>query len=292
MNLRILTYFLTVAQEQNVTRAADILHITQPTLSRQLTQLEEDLGVELFDRASKKLALTPAGDLLVHRGKEIVALIEKTEQEIKDSETNLSGNISFGAGEYKTVELLADIIKAFQDKYPAVTFDIFTSTADVLKEKMERGLLDISLLQAPVDITNYNFLLLPEQEKWGILMPSDSPLSAKEAITPEDLSHLPVMPPTRLSARNKVFNWLSGNVANMKFVGTCNLKGNAIIIVLRSRYYAFTIEPSVLNTDKLCFRPLDPPLVSEMYLAWRRGANFSPTVQKFIEFAQCFLGMN
>ncbi|MDO4920636.1 MAG: LysR family transcriptional regulator [Phascolarctobacterium sp.] len=291
MNLRILNYFLTVAQEQNITRAADILHITQPTLSRQLTQLEEDLGVALLDRSSKKLALTPAGDLLVHRGKEIVALIEKTEQEIKDQETNLSGNISFGAGEYKTVELLADIIKAFQDKYPAVTFDIFTSTADVLKEKMEKGLLDISLLLAPVDITNYNFLLLPYKEKWGILMHSDSPLSAKEAITPEDLSHLPVMPPTRLSARNKVFNWLSGNVANMKFVGTCNLKGNVIIIVLRSRYYAFTIEPSVLNTDELCFRPLDPPLVSEMYLAWRRGANFSPTVQKFIEFAQCFLSM-
>lgn len=291
MNLRILNYFLTVAQEQNITRAADILHITQPTLSRQLVQLEKDLGAALFERDTKKLKLTPAGNLLVHRGKEIIAMIEKTEQELKDQETNLSGNISFGAGEYRTVEVLADMIKAFQDKYPAVTFDIFTSTADVLKEKMEKGLIDISLLQAPVDITNYNFLLLPQAEQWGILMPADSPLSAKKAIAPEDLSHLPVMPPTRLSARNKVFNWLSGNVANMRFVGTCNLKGNAIIIVLRSGYYAFTIEPSVLNTDKLCFRPLDPPLVSEMYLAWRRGSNFSLTVQKFIEFASCFLGM-
>lgn len=291
MNLRILNYFLTVAQEQNITRAADILHITQPTLSRQLAQMEEDLGVTLFERDAKKISLTPAGNLLVHRGKEIMTMIEKTEQELKDQEANLSGNISFGAGEYRTVEVLADMIKAFQDKYPAVTFDIFTSTADILKEKMEKGLIDISLLQAPVDITNYNFLLLPQVEQWGILMPSDSPLSAKKAITPEDLSHLPVMPPTRLSARNKVFNWLSGNVANMRFVGTCNLKGNAIIIVLRSGYYAFTIEPSVLNTDKLCFRPLDPPLVSEMYLAWRRGSNFSLTVQKFIEFAPCFLGM-
>ncbi len=187
MNLRILTYFLTVAQEQNITRAADILHITPPTLSRQLAQLDGDLGGALFKRDSKKRALTPAGNLLVHRGKEIVAMIEKAEQELKNQELNLSGNISFGAGEYHTVEILADIIKAFQDKYPAVTFDIFTSTADLLKEKMEKGLLDIALLQAPIDITDYNFLLLPEREEWGVLMPADSPLSAKETITAEDL---------------------------------------------------------------------------------------------------------
>lgn len=291
MNLRILNYFLTVAQEQNITRAADILHITQPTLSRQLMQLEEDLGVALFERSSKKINLTPAGSLLVHRAKEIFAMIEKTEQELKDQETNLSGNIIFGAGEYYTVEILADMIKAFQDKYPAVTFDVFTSTADLLKEKMEKGLIDIALLQAPIDITNYNFLLLPQEEEWGILMPADSQLSSKETITPEDLSHLPVMPPMRLSVRNKVFNWLSGNIANMKFVGTCNLKGNATVLVLRGRYYAFTIRPPILNTDLLCFRPLNPPLTSEMYLAWRRGSKFSLTAQKFIEFAQCFLGM-
>ncbi len=291
MNLRILTYFLTVAQEQNITRAADILHITQPTLSRQLTQLEGELGVALFKRGSKKLALTPAGDLLVHRGKEIVTMIEKAEQELKDQELNLSGNISFGAGEYHTVEILADIIKAFQDKYPAVTFDIFTSTADLLKEKMEKGLLDIALLQAPIDITDYNFLLLPEREEWGVLMPADSPLSAKETITPEDLSHLPIILPKRLSVRNEVFNWLSGNVANMKFVGTCNLKGNTIILVLRNKYYAFIIKPSTLNSSILCFRPLNPPLSSAMFLAWRRGSRLSLTAQKFIEFAQCFLGM-
>lgn len=291
MNFRILKYFLTVAREQNITKAADILHITQPTLSRQLKQLEDDLGAVLFERNQNKMLLTEEGSLLVHRAQEILELVEKTKKDLRDQETNLSGNISFGAGEYHTVEILADIIKAFQDKYPAVTFDIFTSTADLLKEKMEKGLLDISLLQAPIDITDYNFLLLQEKEEWGVLMPADSPLSAKEAITPEELSHLPIILPKRLSVRNEVFNWLSGNITNMRFVGTCNLKGNTAILVSRNSYYAFTIKPSLLDNRAIRFRPLNPPLRSAMFLAWRRGSRLSLTTQKFIEFAQCFLGI-
>lgn len=289
MNFRILTYFLTVAREQNITRAAELLHITQPTLSRQLMQLEKELGVQLFERAQHKLSLTPAGNLLVHRAQDILEMVEKTELDLRDQESNLSGNIAFGAGEINAVNTLADIIAGFQKQFPDVSFDLFTNTTDVIKEKMEQGLLDIALLQEPIDMTNYNFLKLPQPEVLGILMRKDAELASYASIAPEDLVHKQVVLPSRLNLRSSILNWRSSYIAQIHIVGTCNLLCNVELLVERNNYYAITVEiPARLNTN-LCFRALTPAMQSQVFLAWRRDIRQSLTVQKFIAFARSFL---
>lgn len=291
MNFRILTYFLTVAREKNITKAAEVLHITQPTLSRQMRQLEEEMGVELFDRSQNKIALTPAGNLLVHRGKDILEIVKRTELEIKDTETNLSGNICFGAGELNSVNILGKIIDAFQNKYPAVTFNLFTNTTDIIQERMEKGLIDISLALEPVDMSNYDFLTLPEKEIIGIYMRADAPLAGKENITAEDLVGQRVMMPTRLQFNSQIYNWLSGKISQIKIVGSCDLVGNSVMLTNANNYYKFGVRfPAVLE-NQICFRPLEPSIERQVYLIWRRNTSQSLTVQKFIKFARCFLSM-
>ncbi len=291
MNFRILIYFLTVVRERSITKAADMLHITQPTLSRQLMQLEEDLGVKLFDRSQRKFTLTPAGSFLAQRAADIVDLVEKTEHDIKDQETNLSGNICFGAGEIASVNLLADIIHAFQQKYPNVTFELFTGTTDIIHQKTEKGLIDIALLQEPIDMLNYSFLTLPQQEEMGILMRTDAELAGKESVSAADLENRPLLLPTRLQLHSLILNWLSGNISKIKLIGTCNLQGNIFPLVEHMNCYAITVKTSLPDDKLFCFKPLQPPINTKVFLAWRSSATTSITVQKFIEFSRCFLSI-
>ena len=291
MNFRILNYFLTVAKEQNITKAAELLHITQPTLSRQLTQLEDELGVQLFQRSSHKLILTEAGNMLLHRGKDILELVEKTELELKDTNKQLNGNICIGAGELHSVKLLSYIISAFRHQHPQVTFDLITNTADVVKEKMEKGLIDIALLVEPIDMVNYNFLIFPEKETLGVYMRKDMKLADKENIAAEDLQGKEILLPSRLQVRSQILNWLSGSLSKINIVGTSNLLCNTKILVEHNGLYAIAVY-APLDNDNICFKPLAPSLDSSVFLAWRRNVQASPTVQSFIQFAQCFLSMN
>ena len=291
MNFRILNYFLTVAKEQNITKAAELLHITQPTLSRQLAQLEDELGVQLFQRSSHKLILTEAGSMLLHRGRDILELIEKTELELKDTNKQLNGNICIGAGELNSVKLLGDIITAFRQQHPQVTFDLITNTADVVKEKMEKGLIDIALLVEPIDMVNYNFLIFPEKETLGVYMRKDMELADKENIAAEDLQCKEILLPSRLQVRSQILNWLSGSLSKINIVGTSNLLCNTKILVEHNGLYAIAVY-APLDNDNICFKPLAPSLNSSVFLAWRRNVQASPTVQNFIQFAQCFLSMN
>lgn len=292
MNLRILNYFLTVVHEKNITKAAEVLHITQPTLSRQLMQLEEELGVKLFDRSQHKFALTPSGQFLVERAKEILTMVEKTTLDIQEQERNLTGNIAIGAGEYQATQTLASLIGGFQKQYPAVKFDLFTSSADLLHDKLEKGLLDTAILQAPVDTTNYDYLRLQCRETWCVLMRSDSPLAKKAAITASDLRGLPLILPARLQVRSEIFNWLSGDIAKMRFVGSCNLLANTAVLVEQNNYYGLCVQMPLLDEARFTFRPLAPALHSEILLVWRRGRQHSLAMQKFIEFAKCFLSID
>lgn len=291
MNFRILNYFLTVAKEQNITKAAELLHITQPTLSRQLAQLEDELGVQLFQRSSHKLILTEAGNMLLHRGKDILELVEKTELELKDTNKQLNGNICIGAGELHSVKLLSYIISAFRQQHPQVTFDLITNTADVVKEKMEKGLIDIALLVEPIDMVNYNFLVFPEKETLGVYMRKDMELADKETITAEDLQGKKILLPSRLQVRSQILNWLSGSLSKINIVGTSNLLCNTKILVEHNGLYAIAVY-APLDNDNICFKPLTPSLDSSVFLAWRRNVQVSPTVQSFIQFVQCFLSMN
>ena len=186
MELRILKYFLMVAREESITRAANLLHVTQPTLSRQLMQLEDELGVKLFYRTSHRIMLTDEGMLLKRRAQEILELTERTEREVSRREGSLMGEIAIGCGETRNMAAVAEVMAAFRQKYPLVRFNVYTAIADDVKERIENGLLDIGLLVEPVDISKYEFIRLPQKEEWGVLVRADSPLAAKTAVRPQD----------------------------------------------------------------------------------------------------------
>lgn len=293
MEIRILRYFLTVVREESITKASEVLHITQPTLSRQLAQMEKDLGVKLFDRGTRKIKLTNEGILLRRRAEEILQLVDKTEKELVEQEEQVEGKISMGCGEIAAVQLLSQIIKSFRQKYPLVTFDIFTATADLVKEQMDKGLLDIGLFLEPIDMEKYEFTRLDIGEKWVVLMRSDDPLAARETITAQDLSELPLILPRRMNVQNELASWFGSYYDRLNVVFTSNLSTNSSIMVNSGLAYSLVIEGAVpfLDHSKITYRPLEPPLTATSVLAWKRGQPFSLATTKFIQHIQCFLGI-
>ena len=208
MEIRVLRYFLTVVREEEINRAAEALHITQPTLSRQLSQLEREVGVKLFNRGAKKITLTNEGILLRRRAEEILALVDRTEQELIEQDEQVEGRVVIGGGELAAMQELPKIISSFREKYPLVTFDIFTGNADVVKEQMEKGLIDIGVLLEPIDIEKFDFIRLKGKEQWGVLMRPDDPLAEKEVITAKDLENTSLIIPRRKNVQNELTNWL------------------------------------------------------------------------------------
>lgn len=291
MNFRILNYFLTVVREGSITKAADVLHITQPTLSRQLMQLEEDLGVKLIDRSKHKFSLTPSGYFLAQRASDIIELVEKTAIDIKDQEENISGNICIGAGEINSVHLLADIIYAFQQQYPNITFELFTGTSDLIHHKTEKGLLDIALVMDPIDMVNYNFINFPVEEELVVMMRKDSPLAGKVSIKAADLEHKSLLLPSRLQINSLILNWLSGNISKINIKGNSNLLFNTYILLQHMDCHAIADKLDNADERYICSRPLDPPIRIKTYLIWRNSSTPSIAVQKFIEFTKCFLSI-
>lgn len=231
MELRVLKYFLMTAREENITRAATLLHITQPTLSRQLMQLEDELGVKLFSRSNHNIRLTQDGMLLRRRAQEIISLAEKTEQELSCSKTELSGEVSIGCGETRNMDFLSEQIAAFREKYPRVRFMIYTANADDIKERIEKGLLDMGLMMEPVDISRYEFVRMPLKEQWAIMVKEDSPLAQKEFVTPRDLIGIPIIHVYRRSVKETVADWFGSLYENIEIAATYNLVRNAVNMV-------------------------------------------------------------
>lgn len=293
MEIRVLRYFLTVVREESITKASKVLHITQPTLSRQLAQMEEEIGVKLFDRGTRKIKLTNEGILLRRRAEEILQLVDKTEKELVKQEEQVEGKISIGCGETSSVQILPELIDSFRQKYPRVSFDIFTATADLVKEQMDQGLLDIGLLLEPIDMEKYDFIRLNIKEKWVVLMRSDDPLSEKEIITAKDLSTLPLVLPRRMNVQGELASWFGNYYEKLNVVFTSNLSTNSAIMVNGGLAYSLVIEGSVpfLDQSKITYRPLDPPLTSTSVLAWKRGQPFGLAATKFIQHIQCFLSI-
>lgn len=293
MEIRVLRYFLTVVREESITKAAEVLHITQPTLSRQLSQMEEEVGVKLFNRGSRRITLTNEGILLRRRAEEILQLVDKTEKELIEQEEQVEGKISIGCGEIAAVQVLSNLIKMFREKYPQVTFDIFTATADLVKEQMDKGLLDIGLLLEPVDMEKYDFIRLDVKEKWVVLMRPDSPLAKKKSITAKDLSELPLILPRRMNVQSELASWFGNYYDDLNVAFTSNLSTNSAVMVTGGLAYSLVIEGSVPFWDrsKVTYRPLEPPLTATSVLAWKRGQPFSLASAKFIEHIKCFLGI-
>lgn len=293
MEIRVLRYFLTVVREQSITKAAEVLHITQPTLSRQLAQLEDDIGVRLFDRGSRKISLTDEGMLLRRRAEEILQLVDKTEKELIEQDEQIEGRITVGCGEIASVQLLPDLFESFHKKYPLVSFDIYTATADNVKEQMDRGLVDIGLLLEPIDIEKYDFFRLDMKEQWVVVMRPDSPLAEKEFITAKELSELPLILPRRLKVQSELASWFGDYYEGLDVLFTSNLNTNAAVMVNKGLAYSIVVEGVMPFWDqsKITYRPLSPSLTATSVLAWKRGQPFSLAATKFIDHIKCFLGI-
>lgn len=294
MEIRVLRYFLTVVREESITKASEVLHITQPTLSRQLAQLEEEIGVKLFDRGTRKIKLTNEGILLRRRAEEILLLVDKTERELVEQEEQVEGKISIGCGEIASVQMLSELIKNFHQKYPLVTFDIYTATADLVKEQMDKGLLDLGLLLEPVDMEKYDFIRMDIKEKWVVLIPPNDSLANKEYISASDLAKLPLILPRRMQVQSELASWFGDYYKNLNILFTSNLSTNGAIMVNQGLAYSLVIEGSVpfFDASKIICKPLYPQLTATSALAWKRGQPTSVAVTKFIKLSKCFLGMN
>ncbi len=293
MEIRVLRYFLAVVREENITKAAEVLHVTQPTLSRQLAQLEEEIGVKLFDRGARKIALTNAGVLLRRWAEEILRLVDKTQEELDAQEEQIEGEITVGCGELASVQLLARFIATFQQSYPAVTYDILTETADVVKEQMDKGLVDIGLLLEPVDMEKYDFVRLSMKERWVVLMRQDAPLAGQAAVTPQDLAGVPLILPRRLTVQSELASWFGDAFQKLNVRFTSNLSSNAAVMVDQGLGYCICVEGFLPFWDnrRLVYRPLAPELTATSVLAWKRNQPFSPAVAKFIQHLQYTLRM-
>lgn len=280
MELRVLRYFLTVAQEENITKAAALLHVTQPTLSRQLMQLEEELGAKLFRRSQYRIILTDAGMLLRRRAQEIVELADKTEREFAQSEEELSGEIAIGCGETQSMTFLSQHIRSFRSLYPKVQFRIYSANADDVKERMEKGLLDMGLLTEPVDIGRYAFLRLPQKDQWGVLVPKGSALAEKETVTSRDLVGVPLLVSGREQVRGELANWFGEDYGRIEVAATFNLILNAANMVKNGVGVALCFYLENIS-DALKFVPLSPRLETGTVLAWKKDKPLSPAAGQF-----------
>ena len=291
MELRVLEYFLMVAREENITKAAQLLHITQPTLSRQLMQLEEELGVKLFERNRHHIQLTDEGLLLKRRAQEIVALAEKARKELSD-EKHVSGEIEIGSGEFKSFSFFADIMSEFMKIYPNVSFKFYSGNADNIKERLENGLSDIGLLADPVDVSKYEFVRLPQKEIWGLLIHQDSKLAKKEFIMPEDLCGMSVIMPHRRLVQEELKGWLGDAYDRMRITAIYDLLYNAAIMARKKMGAVFTIDLGQ-RFDDLKFIPLKPALEFGSLMVWKKNRVQSSAAEAFCEyFKQCVKSIN
>lgn len=282
MELRVLKYFLMVAREENITKAARLLHITQPTLSRQMIQLEEELGVQLFHRGKYHLTLTGDGMLLKRRAQEIVMLTEKMEREFGSKEEELAGEIAVGCGETRNMTWLSRKMEKFRKRYPLVRFQVYSANADDIKERMEKGLLDLGLLMEPVDISRYEFIRMPQKEQWELLVRDDSPLAKLPAVTPEDLRHTPLIMASREHVRSVLANWFGDIYEDLDVAASFNLLLNAANMVKNGVGSAFCFRLDV-KYDGLSFVPLSPRLETGAVLAWKKNQVFSNAATRFVE---------
>lgn len=286
MELRVLKYFLAVAREENITKAADLLHVTQPTLSKQLMDLENEIGKKLFIRGNRKIALTQEGELLKKRADEIINLVNKTEMELEQSDNTIAGDIYIGTGETDTIRFIAKVAKEVQKEYPLVHFHIESGDAQSVCEQLDKGLIDFGLLFGDINMTKYNSIEIPAKDTWGVLMRKDSELAKKEFITAKDLIDKPLIV-SRQGIKGELQNWFKSNTEKLNIIATYNLVFNASLLVDEGLGYALSLD-KIINTDNsnLCFKPLKPALEISANIVWKKHQIFSKASEKFLNQLQ------
>ncbi|MGF2169046.1 LysR family transcriptional regulator [Enterococcus casseliflavus] len=285
MELKNLTTFLAVAEKETISAAAKHLHLSQPSLSRQLMDLEKELGVTLFTRGNRKITLTEDGLLFRKRAEEIVELLEKTRSEFLSPRDTIAGNVSIGAGETYVIQLLGAIIKEIQAEYPNIKFHFYSGNADEVKERLDKGLLDFGVVISPADVKKYHSLRLPAKDTWGVLMRKDSPLAVKEVITPKDLWDVPLITSRQSLVSSELSKWLKKDLKKLTVVATYNLVYNASKLVEEGVGYGLTLDKLVnfAPDSPLCFRKLSPALESNLDVIWKNTQVFSKASGLFLE---------
>lgn len=281
---RLLQYFLAVAEEQSITKAANYLHITQPTLSKQMMELEASLGKQLLIRGKKKITLTEDGVYLRSRAQEIISLMEKTESSFQEHEQLISGDVYIGCGEHRTSFAIMKMIREIQVEYPDIHFHFFSGNADAIIERLDKGLLDIGILLEPEISPRYDYQKLPFYETWGVLMRKEDTLADRDALTIKDLAGLPIILPNQTSNSSRITSWFAEHQLPLAPVATYNLIYNAGLMVEAGMGYALCID-NLINTEgsnPLIFRPLTPTLQSGVYLFTKKYQVFSKATKLFL----------
>lgn len=285
MELRTLRYFLAAAQEENMTRAADILHVTQPTLSRQIMDLERELDTTLMHRGKNGLRLTDDGIFFRQRAQEIVELADRLEKSFVERQNDISGTVVIGASEAVGSQTLAKLIKAFSEKYPAVQFTLYNETVDNVRDRLDKGLVDIGLLLEPIDVTKYDYVCLSQQDTWGLLVRDDHPLMGKESLVAEDVVPYPLILPLRESIRAEILHWLGRDEKELQIPLLYTLLSNAALLVAEGLGCAFCMDGAlaIRSDPRLRFIPLEPRRMTHSVLVWKKNNLFSPATSLFIQ---------
>lgn len=284
MEIRTLRYFLAVAREENMTRAAEQLHVTQPTLSKQIGALEEELGVKLFSRGSFSLRLTEEGRLLRARAEDLVELADKIEGEFASMEDLTGGELRLGLAESWQIRHLARAIRAFKGRYPNLHYRVTSGDTEQVTEKLDRGVLDFAVLAEEPDRMKYNCLRLPEADVWGVVMPENDPLAARAEIRAEDLAGLPLFC-SEQAWRREIPRWCGERMEEMRLEGSFRLSYNGSLFVREGLGYLLTYDHLIdaRPGSGLAFRPLAPRLEASMYLIWKRQPSFAPIARRFLD---------
>lgn len=284
MELRVLRYFLEVAREENVTHAAQRLHISQPTLSRQIKDLEEELGKKLFHRSNHNIRLTEEGMLLRKRAEDILEMADKTISEFKALDEINGGDIRIGAAESNGIAPFVRVIQSLQKKYPRIRYHFYSSGTDAVNERLDQGLLDFAIIIQEVDQTKYNYLRIPSLDHWGLIMRKDSPLAEHSCIHLNDLTDIPLIL-SRQAMDAEMPRWFGEAQDKLNIVATYDLLFNTSVMVRENFGYVLGFD-GLVNTgadSDLCFRPLEPALTSPMYVIWKKYQVFSPVAELLLK---------
>lgn len=288
MEVRVLRYFLAVARAETISGAAESVHVTQPTLSRQMMELEEELGKKLFIRGNRRITLTDEGVFLRKRAQEIVDLVDRTESDFSAPDNIISGDVYIGGGETDAMRLIARVVRRMQKDYPNIRYHLFSGNADDVTERLDKGLLDFGILIEPADIKKYDYMRLPATDTWGLLMRKDSPLAALPSIRAEHLWGLPLLCSRQSLTENELSGWLGSNAGRLEVITTYNLIYNAALMVEEGVGYALGLDKLVNTTGNsaLCFRPLEPRMEAHLDIVWKKYQVFSKAAEKFLKVLQ------
>lgn len=291
MEFRVLRYFLAVAREGSITKAAASLHVTQPTLSRQIKDLEEEIGQQLLIRGSHDVSLTAEGMILRKRAEEIIDMVAKTKAEFNSDQNNVTGEVYIGGGETQGMRLIAGVIKELRKKYPEIRYHFYSGNAENISERLDKGLLDFGIFIQPSDLSKYDSVTLPVKDTWGVIMPENCELAQKQFVTRQDLIGKPLICSQqairKMMPDNQFRDWFGDDFDKMNIIATYNLVFNAALLAEQGIGYVVTLD-KLVDTMKndVCFRPLSPILQSGLNIVWKKNQVFSPAAKTFLEALQ------